>query len=75
MGEVIHGQLKDEDKARTDSSNLTGVIGDMDKFHIQVRVAIQLGLLRHSVDGGKLRQFLNGKHHIQLVIRQCHLHL
>jgi hypothetical protein len=46
IGEVVHVRLKDEDKAKVDSGNLTGVIVDIDKSRSQARVAVKSGLLK-----------------------------
>jgi hypothetical protein len=46
VGEVVHVHLKNEDKAKVDSGNLTGVIVKVDKMRSQARVAVKFGLLR-----------------------------
>ena len=46
VGEVVHVALKNEDKAKVDSGNLTGVIEKVDKTRSQARVAVKLGLLK-----------------------------
>ncbi len=47
IGKVVHAvQLKDEDKAKVDSGNLTGVIVAIDKSCSQARVAVKSGLLK-----------------------------
>ena len=46
VGEVVHVALKNEDKAKVDSSNLTGVIEKVDKTRSQARVAVKSGLLK-----------------------------
>jgi hypothetical protein len=46
VGEVVHVALKNEDKAKVDLGNLTGVIVKVDKKHSQVRVAVKSGLLK-----------------------------
>jgi hypothetical protein len=46
VGEVVHDvALKNEDKAKVDSGNLTGVIVKVDKTRSQARVAVKSGLL------------------------------
>jgi hypothetical protein len=46
VGEVVHVTLKNEDKAKVDSGNLTGVIVKVDKTCCQVCVAVKSGLLK-----------------------------
>jgi hypothetical protein len=46
VGEVVHVCLKNEDKAKVDLGNLTGVIVKVDKTRSQARVAVKCGLLR-----------------------------
>ena len=46
VGEVVHVTLKNEDKAKVDSGNLTGVIEKVDKTRSQARVAVKSGLLK-----------------------------
>ena len=46
VGEVVHVPLKDMDKAKVDTGNLTGVIVQVDKKHSQARVAVKTGLLK-----------------------------
>ena len=46
VGEIVHVQLKDVDKAKADSGNLTGVIVQVDKSCSQARVAVKSGLLK-----------------------------
>ena len=46
VGEVVHVALKNEDKAKVDSGNLTGVIVKVDKTRSQARVAVKSGLLK-----------------------------
>ena len=46
VGEVVHVLLKDMDKAKVDSGNLTGVIILVDKTHSQARVAVKSGTLK-----------------------------
>ena len=46
VGEVVHVALKNEDKAKVDSGNLTGVIEKVDKTRSQARVAVKSGLLK-----------------------------
>jgi len=41
VGEVVHVALKNEDKAKVDSGNLTGVIVKVDKTRSQARVAVK----------------------------------
>ena len=45
-GEVVHVPLKDMDKAKVDTGNLTGVIVQVDKTRSQSRVAVKTGLLK-----------------------------
>jgi hypothetical protein len=46
VGEIVHVRLKNEDKAKVDSGNLTGVIVQVNKGRSQVRVAVKCGLLK-----------------------------
>jgi hypothetical protein len=46
VGEVVHVPLKDMDKAKVDTGNLTGVIVQVDKGRSQARVAVKSGLLK-----------------------------
>ena len=46
VGEVVHVPLKDMDKAKVDTGNLTGVIVQVDKGRSQARVAVKSGVLR-----------------------------
>ena len=46
VGEVVHVPLKDMDKAKVDTGNLTGVIVMVDKGRSQARVAVKSGLLK-----------------------------
>ncbi len=46
VGEVVHVPLKDIDKAKVDTGNLTGVIVQVDKVHSQARVAVKGGMLK-----------------------------
>jgi hypothetical protein len=46
VGEVVHVRLKNEDKAKVDSGNLTGVIVKVNKDRSQARVAVNCGLLK-----------------------------
>jgi len=46
VGEIVHVRLKNEDKAKVDSGNLTGVIVQVNKCRSQVRVAVKCGLLK-----------------------------
>jgi hypothetical protein len=46
IGEVVHVPLKDMDKAKVDTGNLTGVIVQVDKGRSQARVAVKSGLLK-----------------------------
>jgi hypothetical protein len=46
VGEVVHVPLKDVDKAKVDTGNLTGVIVQVDKSRSQARVAVKSGLLK-----------------------------
>ncbi len=46
VGEVVHVALKNEDKAKMDSGNLTGVIVKVNKRHCQAHVAVKAGLLK-----------------------------
>ena len=46
IGEVVHVRLKDEDKAKVDSGNLTGVIVAIDKSRSQAQVAVKSGVLK-----------------------------
>ena len=45
VGEVVHVPLKDVDKAKVDTGNLTGVIVQVYKSRSQARVAVKSGLL------------------------------
>lgn len=42
VGEVVHVPLKDMDKAKVDTGNLTGVIVQVDKARSQARVAVKV---------------------------------
>ena len=42
VGEVVHVPLKDMDKAKVDTGNLTGVIVQVDKGRSQTRVSVAL---------------------------------
>ena len=44
--EVVHVPLKDVDKVKVDTGNLTGVIVQVDKSHSQAWVAVKSGLLK-----------------------------
>jgi hypothetical protein len=46
VGEVVHVALKNEDKAKVDSGNLTGLIVKVDKTRSQAHVAVKSGLLK-----------------------------
>ena len=46
VGEVVHVPLKDMDKAKVDTGNLTGVIVQVDKARSQARVAVKSGMLK-----------------------------
>ena len=46
VGEVVHVPLKDVDKAKADTGNLTRVIFQVDKTWSQARVAVKSGLLK-----------------------------
>jgi hypothetical protein len=46
VGEVVHVKLKNEDKAKVDSGNVTGVIVEVNKGRSQARVAVKSGLLK-----------------------------
>ena len=46
VGEVVHVPLKDIDKAKVDTGNLTGVIVQVDKSRSQARVAVKSGMLK-----------------------------
>jgi len=46
VGEVVHVPLKDMDKTKVDTGNLTGVIVQVDKSRSQARVAVKTGLLK-----------------------------
>ena len=46
VGEVVHVPLKDLDRAKVDTGNLTGVIVQVDKSCSQARVAVKSGLLK-----------------------------
>ena len=46
VGEVVHVPLKDIDKAKVDTGNLTGVIVQVDKSRSQAQVAVKSGLLK-----------------------------
>jgi hypothetical protein len=41
VGEIVHFPLKDVDKAKVDTGNLTRVIVQVDKNHSQARVAVK----------------------------------
>ncbi len=46
VGEVVHVALKNEDKAKVDLDNLTGVIVKVDKTRSQVHVAVKSEMLK-----------------------------
>ncbi len=46
LGEVVHVALKNEDKAKVDAVNLTGVVVKVNKSRCQARVAVKAELLK-----------------------------
>ncbi len=43
---MVHVPLKDIDKAKVNTGNLTGVIVQMDKARSQAKVAVKSGMLK-----------------------------
>jgi len=85
VGEVVHVALKNEDKAKVDLGNLTGLIVKVDKTRSQAHVAVKSGLLKswyvyhrlirvtekgNNVELNGLADALNGRESMKIILER-----